>query len=69
VNLAIPKFSGLLYEVFEIFGIEHITWDSNGLASGFLDVVCNQLCFGWCIVSIDARLKSAGSHLHRYQIL
>jgi hypothetical protein len=60
VNLSIPEFCGLLYEDFDVFGIKHVAWNCNSLASRLIDAICNFLCFRYSIVSAD-RATEAGT--------
>ena len=51
--LSISKFSSLLDECLEIFGIKHITRDSKCVSARLVDLVCDLLCFPCFEVSID----------------
>ena len=45
VDLAVAKVCGLLDERVDVCVVEHVSRDSEGLATALVDCVCDVLCF------------------------
>jgi len=70
MNLSISKLSGLFYETFNIYSIEHIPRNRNRLASAFVDGIGNLLSFRYSTINTTyTKLDHGICHLRQYQIL
>ena len=51
VDLAVSKLGSPLDELGDVFILQQIAGDGNGAAAGLIDVLCDFLGFGYCVLA------------------